>query len=71
MQGSQTRIKAVNSAPQVAKGGWGEVVITLMTALLDQHPYSVRQDLFHNISFVLLKKQLGTNGICKTVEEDS
>lgn len=42
-----------------------------MTALLDQHPDPVRQNLFHNIYFGLLENQLGTNGICKTVEEES
>lgn len=54
------------------------MVITLVTALLDQHPDPVRQHLFHNIYFALLENQLGTNGICKnrgvsvkTEEEES
>ena len=52
MQGSRTRIKACNRAPRVAKGGCAETVLTLMTALLDQQPYSAGQGLFH-VSFAL------------------
>lgn len=55
VQGSRQGSKLVTVHPQkkVTNEGCGEAVLTLMTALLDQHPYSAGQDLFNNVSFAL------------------